>query len=277
MGYGAMQLPGWPLGTPAPRDTALAVLHRAVELGINHFDTAAFYTHQGVSANELIRTALHPYPADLFIATKIAVMPPGFDGAPQVPITPAQLRAEVERNLTELGIDRLDLVNLRAPGLEGPSDEPIGEHFSVLAALREEGLIRHLGLSNVTPARLAEARAITPVACVQNHYNLRHRSDDPLIDACADAGVAYVPFFPLGGRFEPGLLSASEVASVADRHGVTPSQVLLAWTLSRSANILLIPGTASATHLEQNVAAANLELTPEDFEELETVGAGADA
>ena len=273
MGYGAMQLPGWPLGTPAPRDTAIAVLNRAVELGVNHIDTSAFYAHQGVAANELIRAALYPYPEGLFIATKIAIVPPGFDGTPQVPLTREQIRTEVERNIDELDVDRLDLVNLRAVGMEGPSDEPIGELFGALAALREEGLIRHLGLSNVTAARLAEARAIAPVAAVQNHYNLGHRDDDALVDACAEAGVAYVPFFPLGGHVDPDLLHDGGVAAVAERHDATPSQVLLAWTLRRSPNVLLIPGTSSLRHLEQNVAAASLELTAEDVAELDTVAA----
>ncbi|WP_175596280.1 oxidoreductase [Thermomonospora catenispora] len=264
MGFGAMRLPAKSWDGPAgDRDTALAVLRRAVELGVDHIDTAAFYTYGDLAANELIRQALHPYPDGLVIATKVG---PRLDerGRPSGEETADRLRASVERNLRELGVDRLDLVYLRVGGLGGPPAESIAERFAALAALREEGLIRHLGISNVSAAHLAEARAIAPVAAVQNKYALTAREDDPLVDECTRAGIAYVPFFPLWG------LPDERAAKVAARHGATAAQIMLAWLLARSPAILAIPGTSSLRHLEENVAAARIELTEEDLAELGT-------
>ncbi|QKG25566.1 oxidoreductase [Actinomadura verrucosospora] len=268
IGYGAMRLSGWPGGPRPDRYTALAVLHRAVELGVNHLDTSNYYSHDGVSANELIREALHPYPDDLVIVTKVGALVEGSDvhlpAGEHTGLTPSGLRRAVEANLRTLGLDRLDVVNLRM-GLFGTSEESLAEPLETMAALRDEGLIRHLGVSNVTPAQVAEARGIAPIACVQNEYNVSRRDDDPLVDACAGAGIAYVPFSPVGG-FQP--LTADHLDTVAARHGATVPQVALAWLLARSPNILLIPGTGSPAHLEENLAAAGLRLTPEDLADL---------
>ncbi|MER6809079.1 oxidoreductase [Spirillospora sp. NPDC000708] len=268
IGYGAMRLSGWPGGPRPDRYTALAVLNRAVELGVNHIDTSNYYSHDGVSANELIREALHPYPDDLVIVTKVGALVEGSDihlpAEEHTGLTPSGLRRAVEANLRTLGLDRLDVVNLRM-GVLGPSEDSLAEPLESLLALRDEGLIRHLGVSNVTPAQVAEARRIAPIACVQNQYNVARRDDDPLVDACAEAGIAYVPFFPVGG-YEP--LTADHLNAVAARHGATVPQVALAWLLARSPNILLIPGTGSPAHLEENIAAADLRLTPEDLADL---------
>ncbi|WP_030448980.1 oxidoreductase [Actinocatenispora sera] len=268
IGYGAMKLTGWPRGDRPDRDTALAVLRRAVELGVNHIDTSNYYTRDGVAANELIRTALHPYPDDLVIVTKVGALVEGPDiGLPpaeQRGLTPDGLRRGVEANLRSLGVDRLDVVNLRL-GDRGHPDIPLGKPLETLLALRDEGLIRHLGVSNVTPDQVAEARAIAPIACVQNMYNVAVRDDDPLVDACAEAGIAYVPFFPVGG-FRP--VTAERMDALAARHGATMPQVALAWLLARSPNVLPIPGTGSLAHLAENVAAGELRLTQEDLAEL---------
>lgn len=268
IGYGAMKLTGWPKGERPTRDTALAILRRAVELGVNHIDTSHYYSRDGVAANELIREALHPYPDDLVIVTKVGALVEGSDvalpAAEKTGLTPDNLRRGVEANLRSLGLDRLDVVNLRMGDLDR-TETPLAAPLETLLALREEGLIRHLGVSNVTAAEFDEARKIAPIACVQNLYNLAQRDDDPLIDACAEAGIAYVPFFPVGG-FRP--LTAERLDAVAARHGATVPQVALAWLLARSPNTLLIPGTGSLDHLEENVAAGALRLSAEDIAEL---------
>ncbi|GAA4640179.1 aldo/keto reductase family oxidoreductase [Actinoallomurus vinaceus] len=268
IGYGTMKLTGWPQGGRPDRETALAVLRRAVELGVNHLDTSNYYARDGVAANELIREALYPYPDDLVIVTKVGALVEGSDialpASEMTGLTPGNLRRGVEANLRTLGVDRLDVVNLRMGDL-GRSGTSLAAPLETLLALREEGLIRHLGVSNVTAEEFEQARAIAPIACVQNLYNLAQRDDDPLVDACAEAGIAYVPFFPVGG-FQP--LTAEHLEAVAARHGATVPQVALAWLLARSPNILPIPGTGSLEHLEENIAAAALQLSPEDLAEL---------
>ncbi|WP_435799317.1 oxidoreductase [Streptomyces antibioticus] len=265
IGYGAMKLTGWPRGERPDRDTALAVLRRAVELGVNHIDTSHYYARDGVAANELIREALHPYPDGLVIATKVGALVEGSDialpDAAKTGLTPDNLRRGVEANLLSLGVDRLDLVNLRMGDLEQGGTSLTGP-LETLLALREEGLIRHLGVSNVTAEEFAQAREVAPIACVQNLYNLARRDDDPLIDTCAEAGIAYVPFFPVGG-FQP--VTAEHLDGIAARHHASVPQVALAWLLARSPNILLIPGTGSVAHLEENVAAGELTLSAEDI------------
>jgi pyridoxine 4-dehydrogenase len=265
IGYGAMQLAGpgvW--GPPRDPDGAVAVLREAVAAGVNHIDTAEFYGPH--VTNQIIRRALHPYPAGLVIVTKLGARRPA-DGSWQ-PVTSAQdLTAGVHDNLRNLGLDALDIVNYRATGaIHGPAEGSIAEQVTVLADLRRQALIRHIGLSNVTAAQVAEAQAITDVVCVQNNYNLAHRHDDALIDDLARQGIGYVPFFPLGG-FTP--LQSSTLSAVADRLGATPMQVALAWLLHRSPNILLIPGTSSVAHLRENLAAGQLTLSPEILAELD--------
>ncbi|HEV8557224.1 MAG TPA: oxidoreductase [Actinophytocola sp.] len=266
IGYGAMQLAGAGVfGPPKDEEQAIAVLRRAVELGVNHIDTSDYYGPFVV--NELIHRALHPYPADLVLVTKVGARRD--DKGNWLPWnSPADLRQAVHDNLKRLGVDRLGAVNLRMMGLEGPEEGPIEEQFTALAELREQGLIHHLGVSNATAAQLAEARAIAPVACVQNLYNVTARQDDAMVDACAEQGVAYVPFFPLGG-FQP--IQAQVLEQVAARHGVTSRQLALAWLLHRSPAILIIPGTSSVQHLEDNVAVGAIELTDQDLAELDTV------
>ncbi|MEC3975359.1 oxidoreductase [Amycolatopsis sp. H20-H5] len=253
LGYGAMRLTG-------DRDRSIAVLRRAVELGVNHLDTAAFYFSATHSANELINTALAPYPDDLVITTKVG---PGRDASGDwLPAaTPAQLRGQVEENLRQLGRDHLDVVNLRIGDALERGTGPIADRFGALAELRGAGLIRELGISNVSPAHLAEARAIAPVVCVQNQYGLSaRREDDELVRLCAEQGIAFVPFFAIAsGQAE------QRVETVARRLGVTPSQVRLAWTLHQGPNVLAIPGTGDPAHLEENVAAAALTLSDEDL------------
>jgi pyridoxine 4-dehydrogenase len=269
IGYGTMKLTGWPRGNQPSRETALAILRRAVELGVNHIDTSYYYSRDGVSANELIREALHPYPDDLVIVTKVGALVEGSDlrlpAAQQTGLTPANLRRGIEANLRSLGLDRIDVVNLRM-GDRGGSGASLAAPLEALLALRDEGLIRELGVSNVTAAEFGAAREIAPIVCVQNLYNLSQRDDDPLIDACAQAGVAYVPFFPVGGGFQP--VTAKHLDAVAARHGATVAQVALAWLLARSPNILPIPGTSSLDHLEENVAAGAIKLSAEDIAEL---------
>jgi pyridoxine 4-dehydrogenase len=267
VGYGAMQLAGpGVFGPPKDEEQAIAVLRRAVELGVNHIDTSDFYGPFVV--NELIHRALHPYPENLVLVTKVGARRDD-QGNWLRWDSPADLRQAVHDNLKRLGVDRLDAVNLRMMGLEGPEEGPIEEQFTALAELREQGLIRHLGVSNATAAQLAEARAIAPVACVQNLYNVTARQDDAMVDACAGQGVAYVPFFPLGG-FQP--IQAQVLEQVAGRHGVTSRQLALAWLLHRSPAILIIPGTSSVRHLEDNVAVGGIELTDQDLAELDTIG-----
>jgi pyridoxine 4-dehydrogenase len=262
IGYGAMQLAGpGVFGPPADRAQAVTVLRRAVELGVNHIDTSDYYGPYVV--NELIEEALHPYPADLVIVTKVGARRDA--AANWVPALSApELREAVHDNLRRLGLDRMDLVNLRVGGVHGPEDGSIEEQFTTLAQLREQGLIRHLGISNATLAQLAEAQRIAPVVSVQNMFNVADQSDARMVDETAAQGIAYVPFFPLGG-FQP--LHHERLASVAARHDATPRQVALAWLLQRSPNILLIPGTSSVAHLEENVAAGELRLSDADLAE----------
>lgn len=272
VGYGAMKLTGWPRGDRPDRDTALVILRRAVERGVNHIDTSNYYARDGVSANDLIRSALHPYPAGLVIVTKVAALVEGPDirlpASDQRGLTPDGLRRGVEANLSSLGVDRLDVVNLRVDG-ERQSGASIAGPLETLLALRDEGLIRHLGVSNVTAAQLAQARAAAPIACVQNAYNVSRRDDDALVDACGQAGIAYVPFFPMGG-YQP--LAAPGLGRVAARHDATVHQVALAWLLARSPSILAIPGTGSLRHLEENIAAASISLSPLDLADLSVPG-----
>jgi pyridoxine 4-dehydrogenase len=273
IGYGAMQLAGpgvW--GPPKDPDAAAAVLREAVATGVNHIDTSDFYGPH--VTNQIIRQALHPYPKELVIVTKLGARRPP-DKSWQPAISPEDLTAAVHDNLRNLGLDALDIVNYRAMGsVHGPKEGSIAEQVTVLADLRRKGLIRHLGLSNVTAAQLAEAQAITDVVCVQNNYNLAHRHDDALIDDLARQGIPYVPFFPLGG-FSP--LQSSALSAVAGRLGSTPMQVALAWLLHRSPNILLIPGTSSIAHLRENLGAGQLTLSPQTLAELEGIAAAARA
>src|SRR5271166_2239776 len=255
MGYGAMQLAGphvW--GPPRDIDAAIAVLREAVEAGVNHIDTSDFYGPH--VTNQIIKQALHPYPSGLAIVTKVGAR--RLEDKSWVPALSRQdLIDGVHDNLRNLGLDTLDVVNLRVGGVMGPSEGSIAEPLTVLAELKHQGLIRHLGLSNVSPAQLAEAQAITEVVCVQNLYNVAHRHDDGFIEDLARKGVAYVPFFPLGG-FTPLQSSALDAAAAVLQ--ATPMQVALAWLLQRSPNILLIPGTSSLRHLRENLAAATLQL-----------------
>jgi aryl-alcohol dehydrogenase-like predicted oxidoreductase len=266
MGYGAMQLAGpGVFGPPKDRDAAIAVLREAVAHGVNHIDTSDYYGPHVV--NELIREALHPYPESLVIVTKLGAVR-GADASWIPALTRDDLVAGVHDNLRNLGAEVLDVVNLRVGGVHGPSDGSIEAPFTVLADLQRQGLIRHLGVSNVTPAQVDEARTIAPVVCVQNHYNLAHRDDDALIDRLAGEGTAFVPFFPLGG-FTP--LQSSALSGVAARLGATPMQVALAWLLRRAPNILLIPGTSSLGHLDENLAAVRLALPDDALAELERI------
>ncbi|MFF9508106.1 oxidoreductase [Streptomyces sp. NPDC014724] len=264
LGFGAMRLAMGTFAGPA-RDpaTGIAVLRRAVELGVNHIDTAGFYGRDAVWANELIRTALAPYRDDLVIATKVGPLP-GPNGVPSGQATADQLRGLVEADLRSLGLNRLDLVYLRVGGMTGPGDESIAERFAVLAELRAEGLIRNLGVSNVDAAQLAEARGIAPVAAVQN----RHSSNSVLLAECEEAGIAYVPYFPLGGGVGSGPLDAERLGKVAARLGATPAQVAIASLLAKSPSVLAIPGTGSLDHLEENLAANDLSLRDEDLSDL---------
>ncbi|MEU7924076.1 aldo/keto reductase family oxidoreductase [Micromonospora sp. NPDC049801] len=266
-GYGAMQLAGpWVMGPPADRDGALAVLREAVELGVTHIDTAEAYGPH--VTNELIREALHPYPESLHIVTKVGAIRDEQGGWPTAR-DPQSLRRAVHENLQTLGLELLDLVNLRLGNAEGPEPGPVAEALDALVDLQRQGLIRHLGVSNATPEQVAEAQSIAPIVCVQNMYNLAHRQDDKMIDALADQGVAYVPFFPLGG-FSP--LQSAVLSAVATRLKATPMSVALAWLLRRSPNILLIPGTSSVAHLRENITGAALVLSDDDLVELDTIG-----
>ncbi|CAL9504138.1 Pyridoxine 4-dehydrogenase [Streptomyces sp. enrichment culture] len=266
-GYGAMQLAGpGVMGPPADREGALAVLREAVRLGITHIDTADAYGPR--VTNRLIHEALHPYPDTLHIATKVGARRDADGGWPPAR-EPDDLRRAVHDNLEALGVDTLDLVNLRLGDATGPCPGSLATAYETLVELQREGLIRHLGLSNATPGQVAEAETIAPFVCVQNLYNLAHRQDDALIDRLAAQGVAYVPYFPLGG-FTP--LQSATLSQVAERHGVRPVAVALAWLLRRSPNILLIPGTSSVAHLRENVAGAALTLTEEDLAALDTIG-----
>ncbi|WP_149205197.1 aldo/keto reductase family oxidoreductase [Actinotalea subterranea] len=267
VGYGAMQLAGpGVMGPPADHDGALAVLREAVDLGITHVDTADAYGPR--VTNELIREALHPYPASLHVVTKVGATRDAQGGWPPAR-RPDDLRRAVDANLESLGLDVLDVVNLRLGDASGPQPGSLATALETLVDLQGQGLVRHLGLSNATPEQVAEARAITPIVCVQNMYNLAVRHDDDLVDALAADGIAYVPFFPLGG-FSP--LQSAALTDVAERLGATPMSVALAWLLQRSPNILLIPGTRSVAHLRENVAGAGLALTPADLAVLDGIG-----
>ncbi|WP_248962208.1 aldo/keto reductase [Sphaerisporangium perillae] len=263
LGFGAMRLPtGSFQGAARDPETGIAVLRRAVELGVDHIDTAWFYRRGGVAANELIRTALAPYGDKLVIATKVGPMLDS-DGVPSGQARPDQLRGLVEDNLRSLDVDRLDLVYLRVGGMAGPGGESIADRFAALAELREEGLIRHLGVSNVDAAQLAEAQAIAPVAAVQNSFHVQDQGDAELLAHCEKSGIAFVPFFPLGGGRRP--IDATRMAHVTGRHQATVAQVALAWLLASSPALLAIPGTGSLDHLEENMDASRIRLTPEDL------------
>jgi pyridoxine 4-dehydrogenase len=269
MGYGAMQLAGpqvW--GPPRDMDAAVAVLREAVASGVNHIDTSDFYGPH--VTNQIIKQALHPYPDGLVICTKVGARR-GQDKSWLHALSRQELIDAVHDNLRNLGVDALDVVNLRVGGVMGPSEGSIAEPLTVLAELKSQGLIRHLGLSNVSPEQLAEAQTITEIVCIQNLYNVAHRHDDAFIEDLAEQGIAYVPFFPLGG-FTP--LQSSELNAVAASLQATPMQVALAWLLQRSPNILLIPGTSSVAHLRENLKAATLELPSDMLATLDSIGRG---
>ena len=270
LGYGAMQLAGpGVFGPPKDPEAAIAVLREAVASGVNHIDTSDFYGPH--VTNQLIREGLHPYPEDLVIVTKIGARR-GADGSWNPAFSAEDLKSAVHDNLRNLGLDALDFVNLRFMfGVHGPAEGSIEAPLATLAELQRQGLVRHIGLSNATPKQIAEGRAIADIVCVQNHYNLVHRHDDALIDDLAAAGIAYVPFFPLGG-FTP--LQSTALSDVAKQLGVTPMQTALAWLLQRAPNILLIPGTSSVGHLRENLAAANLELPSEMVTVLDQIATG---
>jgi pyridoxine 4-dehydrogenase len=268
LGYGAMQLAGpGVFGPPKDPEAARTVLREAVALGVNHIDTSDFYGPH--ITNQLIREALHPYPEDLVIVTKIGARRDA-QGAWLPAFSADELRQAVHDNLRNLGLDALDVVNLRAMNdVHGPAEGSLEEQLTVLADLRERGLVRHVGLSNVTMKQVEEAKRIVPVACVQNMYNLAHRNDDALIDALGGDGIPYVPFFPLGG-FTP--LQSGALSAVAERLGRSPLQVAIVWLLQRAPNILLIPGTSSVAHLRENLASVDVELSEEDLAALERIG-----
>src|SRR6267378_7469808 len=266
MGYGAMQLAGpHVFGPPKDHDAAIAVLREVVRLGINHIDTSDFYGPH--ITNRLIKEALHPFPEELRIVTKVGARRDAKGNWPRA-LAPDQLRKAIHDNLTNLGLDALDVVNLRVGGLDAPEPGSIAEPFSVLAEMQQEGLIKHLGVSTVNAEQVAEAQSIAPVVCVQNFYNIANRQDDSLIDSLAEQGIAYVPYFPLGG-FSP--LQSNTLSSVAARLDTTQMAVALAWLLQRSPNILLIPGTSSVAHLRENVAGAGLTLSGDDLAELDRI------
>jgi aryl-alcohol dehydrogenase-like predicted oxidoreductase len=268
LGYGAMQLAGpGVMGPPKDRQGALAVLREAVASGVNHIDTSDFYGPH--ITNQIIREALHPYPRDLTIVTKIGARR-GTDGSWNPAFSAEDLTRAVHDNLRNLGLDALEVVNLRAMfDVHGPAEGSLEAPLQALAELQRQGLVRHIGLSNVTSKQVSDARKIVNVVCVQNQYNLAHRNDDALIDELAVAGIAYVPFFPLGG-FSP--LQSTELSNVAANLGATPMQVALAWLLQRSPNVLLIPGTSSVTHLRENLTAVNLQLPSDALRTLNQIG-----
>jgi aryl-alcohol dehydrogenase-like predicted oxidoreductase len=273
MGYGAMRLSGPGIfGPPKDRAQATAVLREAVASGVNHIDTSDYYGPHVV--NEIIREALSPYPDDLVLVTKLGAR--RGDDASWLPWNkPDELAQGLRDNLNNLGVDAMEVVNLRIMGaVDSPTEKPIADQVEAMAELQRQGLVRHLGLSNVTRRQIEEAQAITPVVCVQNHYNLVHRDDDELIDWLAEQGIAYVPFFPLGG-FSP--LQSDDLAAIAAELDATPMQVALAWLLQRSSNILLIPGTSSVVHLRENLAAAELELPKGVLDRLDRLGQGVPA
>ncbi len=263
MGYGAMQLAGpHVFGPPADRDAAIAVLREAVELGITHIDTSDYYGPH--VTNQIIKEALHPYPDKLHIVTKVGALRDAEGGWPRA-LAPEQLRQAVHDNLNNLGLDALDVVNLRVGGLDSPEPGSIAEPFTALAQLQQQGLIRHLGVSTVSAEQVAEAQSIAPIVCVQNFYNIANRADDALVDSLAAQGIAYVPYFPLGG-FSP--LQSDTLEAVATNLDSTPMAVALAWLLNRSPNMLLIPGTSSVAHLRENVSGAALSIPEEELAKL---------
>jgi pyridoxine 4-dehydrogenase len=273
MGYGAMQLAGpGVFGPPKDRDEAIAVLREAVASGVNHVDTSDYYGPYVV--NEIIREALSPYPQDLVLVTKLGAR--RGDDASWIPaLEPEELASGQRDNLDRLGLEAMEIANLRLMGeIHGPAEGSIERQVEAMADLQRQGLVRHIGISNATRKQVEEARSIVPIVCVQNHYNLVHRDDDELIDWLAEEGIAYVPFFPLGG-FTP--LQSGELSSIAAEIGASPMQVALAWLLQRSPNILLIPGTSSRVHLRENLAAAELELSDEVLERLQAIGEGVTA
>jgi pyridoxine 4-dehydrogenase len=266
MGYGAMQLAGpHVFGPPADRAAAVAVLREAVALGITHIDTSDFYGPH--VTNQIIKEALHPYPDELHLVTKVGARRDAEGGWPPA-LAPDELRSAVHDNLRNLGLDALDVVNLRVGAFDRPAPGSIEEPFTVLAGLQQDGLIKHLGVSTVTADQVAEAQSIAPVVCVQNFYNIAHRVDDELVDSLAAQGIAYVPYFPLGG-FSP--LQSDRLSAVAARLDATPMAVALAWLLQRSPNVLLIPGTSSVAHLRENVAGAALVLSGDELAELDQI------
>jgi pyridoxine 4-dehydrogenase len=266
LGYGTMQLTGpGVMGPPKDRAAAVAVLRRAVELGVNHIDTSDYYGPY--VANEILREALHPYADDLVLVTKVGARRTPDGGWPEA-LSPDELREAVHDNLERLGVEQIGVVNLRMPGFAAPEDRSVEEPFTVLAELREQGLIGQLGVSNVTTDMLAEAQKIAPVVCVQNVYNIVRREDEALVRSCAEQGIAYVPFFPLGG-FE--LVNDPRIKTIADQHNATVPQVALAWLLQRSPNLLAIPGTSSVAHLEENIAGASLRLSSDDVAVLDAI------
>jgi len=266
VGYGAMQLAGpGVFGPPKDRDAAISVLREAVDRGITHIDTADYYGPR--VTNEIIREALAPYPDGLHIVTKVGAKRDAEGGWPPAR-SPEELRAQVHGNLEQLGLEALDVVNLRVGGLASPEPGSIAEPFGALVEMQREGLIKHLGVSTVNAEQVTEAQSIAPIVCVQNFYNVANRQDDALLDSLNEQGIAYVPYFPLGG-FSP--LQSDKLSSVAARLGATPMAVALAWLLQRAPNILLIPGTASVAHLRENVAGAALALSKEDIAELNSI------
>ncbi len=267
MGYGAMQLAGKGVfGPPQDRAGAIAVLKQAVAAGVNHIDTSDFYGPH--ITNQIIREALHPYPRDLVIVTKVGAVR-GADGSWLPAAEPDDITRGVHDNLRNLGLDALEVVNMRIMGdIHAPSESSIEKQVTALAELKRQGLVRHIGLSNVTATQIKEAQRLTPIVCVQNHYNVVHRKDDAVVDELARQGIAYVPYFPLGG-FTP--IQSSALSEIAASLGATPMQVALAWLLKRSPNILLIPGTASLEHLRENLAAAKLEITDSVLAKLNSI------
>ncbi|TGA92502.1 oxidoreductase [Streptomyces sp. MZ04] len=266
LGFGAMRLAANALTGPArDPETGIKVLRQAVDAGVDHIDTAGFYARGDVRANDLIRTALSPYAADLLIATKVGPLP-GPDGIPTGQAGPEQLRGLLTEDLRALGLDRFGLVYLRVGGTDGPGGESVAERFAALAELREEGLIRHLGISNVDVAQLDEALGVAPVVAVQNQYHVHRHDDAAVLARCAEHGIAYVPFFPLGGGHDP--IDHARLAQVARRYDATTAQVALAWLLATAPNMLAIPGTGSPAHLAENIAAAGLRLDAADLAEL---------
>ena len=266
VGYGAMQLAGpHVFGPPADHDAALSVLREVVKLGITHIDTSDYYGPH--ITNQLIKEALHPYPEQLRIVTKVGALRDAQGNWP-IALAPDQLRQAIHDNLANLGMNALDVVNLRVGGLDAPTPGSLAEPFRVLAEMQQEGLIKHLGISTVSAEQVAEAQSIAPVVCVQNFYNIANRRDDSLIESLAKQGIAYVPYFPLGG-FSP--LQSHTLSGVAARLDTTPMAVALAWLLQRSPNILLIPGTSSIEHLRENVAGAGLQLPDDAIKELNDI------